>query len=113
VTLYDYGPAQLDIRMVRGDDFSMVVDVEGDRDADAFAAALRTKKIAAVVPFTVSVGVYSAGLGTTPVTISMADTTTDDLVPGPHRWDLEWTTAGGAVRTIAAGDVTVLEDYTA
>jgi hypothetical protein len=112
VTLYDYGPAKLDIRMTRGDDFSMVVDVEGDRDADAFAAALRTKKIGAVVAFTTSVGVYSAGLGTTPVTISMADTVTDDLVPGPYVWDLEWT-SGGNVRTIAAGDLIVLEDYTA
>jgi hypothetical protein len=110
-TLYDYGPATIDIRMVRGDDFSMVVDVEGDRDADSFAAALRTRKIAAVVPFTVSVGAYVAP--NTPVTITMPDTTTDDLVPGPYYWDLEWTTAGGEVRTIAGGTVTVLEDYTA
>jgi hypothetical protein len=112
-TLYDYGPAVIDLRFVRGDDFSMVVDVEGDRDADAFAAALRTKKVAAVVAFTTAVGAYNAGLGTTPVTITMADTTTDDLTPGQYLWDLEWTASGGAVRTIASGAVTVLEDYTA
>jgi hypothetical protein len=110
VTLYDYGPAKVDIRMVRGDDFSMVIDVDGDRDADAFAAALRTRKLAAVIPFTVTVGAYSAP--STPITIALADTTTDDLEPGPYYWDLEWTSAG-AVRTIAGGEVTVLEDYTA
>jgi hypothetical protein len=108
--LYDYGPATIDIRMVRGDDFSMVVDVEGDRDADTFQASLRTKKIAAVIPFTISVGAYSAP--STPITVTMVDTTTDDLVPGPYYWDLEWT-SGSSTRTIAAGEVTVLEDYTA
>jgi hypothetical protein len=106
-TLYDYGPATLDLRFARGDDFSMIVDVEGDRDADAFAAALRTKKI------TTSVGAYDAGAGTTPVTISMADTVTDDLTPGPHLWDLEWTASGSTTRTILRGDVVVVEDITA
>jgi hypothetical protein len=112
-TLYDYGPALIDLRFTRGDDFSMVVDVEGDRDADAFAASLRPKRSSTVVAFTTSVGAYDSGTDTTPITITMADTTTDDLVPGLYVWDLEWTASGGAVRTIAGGDAVVREDVTA
>jgi hypothetical protein len=112
VTLYDYGPVAIDLRLVQGDDFEMVVDVEGDRDADAFAAALRPARGSTVTVFTTSVGAYNAGTDSTPVTITMADTTTNDL-GGIYYWDLEWTASGGAVRTIAAGVATVLVDVTA
>lgn len=111
MTLYDYGPALVDIRFVAGDDFNMVVNVEGDVDADTFAAALRYLTVGPVA-FTCSVGSYNAGTDSTPVTVTMADTTTDDFAPGEYLWDLEWTTAGGVVRTVAGGTATVLPSIT-
>jgi hypothetical protein len=113
MTLYDYGPVTLDIRFVQGDNFSMVVDVEGDRDADAFAASMRPVRSSTTTAFTTSVGAYVGGTGLTPVTIAMDDSVTLLLTPGEYRWDLEWTAVGGAVRTIAAGYVMVLDDVTA
>lgn len=111
--LYDADAALLDITFVQGDDFSMVVDVEGDRSADAFAASLRRLRGQTATAFTITVGSYDSGDDTTPVTVEMPDTTTEDLSPGEHLWDLEWTEAGGSVRTLLRGTVTVVDDVTA
>lgn len=109
--LYDYGPATVDIRLVRGNDFSMVVDVEGDRDADTFTAYLRPVASATTTAISCSAGAYNAGAGTTPVTLTIADTVTDLLTPGDHVWDLKWT-AAGVERTIAGGAVEVIANVT-
>lgn len=112
-TLYDYGPTAIDLRLVNRRDFSMVVDVEGDRSADTFAASLQpAKRPHGVTAFTVTVGAYDAGDDTTPVTVSLADTTLDAMEAGAWVWDLKWTTAGGLERTIAAGDATILAAIT-
>lgn len=111
--LYDYGPAPVDIILVAKRDFSIVVDVEGDRTADTFAASLRPVRSATVTAFTVTVGSYDAGEDSTPVTVTMTDSTLDGLDPGAYLWDLKWTTAGGLERQLAAGSATVAAAVTA
>lgn len=110
--LYDYGPQALDIKLAQGDDFSLTVDIAGDRDADTFAAALRPQRGSTVTSFGASVGAYDSGAGTTPVTITLADSVTGALDVGLYYWDLQWT-SGTATRTILAGDLEVLLDVTA
>lgn len=111
--LYDYDAALIDIRLVQGDDFEMVVDVEGDRSADDFDAACRpARSTSGGATFTTAVGSYNAGDDSTPVSITMANTDTDDLDAGRYLWDLQWTEAGGDIRTIARGGLTVVGDVT-
>lgn len=106
---YDYGPTTVNLRFTRGDDFEMVLDVEGDRAADTFAAAVANRATSTETAFTVTAGAYDGTDGTTPVTVAMNDATTAGLTPGLHDWDLQWT-SGGAVRTLLAGVATVLAD---
>ena len=106
---YDYGPTTVHLRFTRGDDFEMVLDVEGDRAADTFAASVANRATGTETAFTATAGTYDSADDTTPVTVAMGYATTANLTPGLHDWDIQWT-SGGAVRTLLAGTATVLAD---
>lgn len=107
--LYDYGPQALDIVLVQGDDFSMTVDVAGDRDADTFTAALVSAS-GVTTAFGITLGAYDGGTATTPVTLTLTDTVSGALAAAAsYKWDLQWV-SGSATRTILAGSLEVLAD---
>ena len=109
--LYNYGPHPLDIVLVQGDDFSMTVNVAGDRDADTFTAAM-IGPTGITTSFGITLGAYDSGAGTTPVTLTLTDTVSGALVVSPaYKWDLQWV-SGTATRTLVAGALEVLADVT-
>lgn len=109
--LYDYGPRTLDIKLMQGDDFSMTVDIAGDRDADTFTAKLAYTRTGVLTSFGITLGSYDSGAGTTPVTLTLADSVTDALEAGAYTWDLQWV-SGTSTRTVLAGALEVLRDVT-
>lgn len=112
VNLFDAGPATVDIRMSQGDDFEMVIGVEGDVSADTFAAGLQPNTGAAPTAFTVAVGSYNAGTDETSITVTMADTVLDGFEPGLHMWGLRRTDSGQE-RQFAAGKVVLEPNWAA
>jgi len=109
-------PEPIDIRVVRGDDFTAILEVEGDRSADTFAAAFRRVGSATVVAFTSAVaGAYVPLTDVTPVTLSFTDTISDALgvtIYDRYFWSFKWT-VGAAEATIAAGRMYVKEKVVA
>ena len=96
----------------RGDDYShaitWVTDVPAaiDKSAVTILAQLRLTADSAVVA---TFGSTVTGAGNNVVTLTLADTVTDDLVPGHYVWDYQ-ETEGGVVTTRLAGRAVVTAD---
>jgi hypothetical protein len=101
----DRAPEVVNIVITAGNDFSAILEVEGDRAGDTFAAAFRRVGVATPTAFTSAVpSAYVPGTNITPVTITMTDTLTElpTTVYDRYYWDLKWT-SGSSEGTIAGG----------
>jgi hypothetical protein len=110
--LYSADAVLIDIVLVQGNDFEMVINVEGDISAYSFAAALKPQRGTTTTTFTDAVGSYNAGTDSTPVTLTLTDAQTDALEAGFYYWDGKWTTGGGLERTIVRGALEVVRRVT-
>jgi len=76
--------------IVRGQNYEIVLPIPADVSGDAFDAAIYVGPDAdnsALASFTVTVGSYDSGAGTTTVTLSLAASLTDDEPPADSDFD--------------------------
>lgn len=108
------GPATLDIRIYRGDDFDLVLTFVDNADPPAaldmsdgtWRAQIRRRPNYAVASFTVDE--TDAPTGVLVVSLDKADT--ELLVHDAYSWDLEQTLTDGYRRTLLAGKVSITAD---
>lgn len=101
---YDQTPGTLNLSLVRGDDFSALVDFSIAMTGYAVTAgmySLVTDEL--VISFTVT----ATNLANGQVNISLSDTQTASLARGTYAWSLRWT-ENNATRTALSGFVEVL-----
>jgi hypothetical protein len=115
MALIEIVPATLDLRFVRGDDFSVLLtfkDQDGvaiDMSDSTYRAQLRR---VANDGLAVSFGVDDTSASAGNVVLHLSQIVTADL---SHRyvWDVERVyTSDGAVQTLMAGEINVLRDVT-
>jgi hypothetical protein len=113
----DLTPAELDLNLYSADTVTIqfkfvdgngaAVDMSGTWLAQIRATALDPDP--PVAAFTVDATNAATGI----IVATLSSTSSATLSPGlSYVWDLEQTTAGGAVRTTHAGKITVVEDVT-
>lgn len=107
MSVYDFGPGKLDLVLVAGDDFSLPLQISGDRSAYTFAAYLEPTAGGTSVAFTVGSATYAGGV--TSLTLSLANTATDALA-GEYVWACRWTDGSSKLRTILQGSVRVISE---
>jgi hypothetical protein len=110
-------PLTANLTFVRGDTWQFQVVITSDADGTVpvdistytFAAQCRTapdiSAVSGAATCTVTDGVNGS------LTVSWSATTTAAISPGLYYWDLQQT-AGSAITTIMAGQITVLADVT-
>lgn len=119
-TTYEQLPAELDIAFVKGDEFGMLLSLDGTDltnhtyDAKVYAltavnaggglgAGATVAAGGTVVAFTVTPVIVTAGQ----VNISLTEVQTDQLAAdGTYRWWFRVITPGNVTRTYLSGDVT-------
>lgn len=100
---YDAIPGQLNIRLARGDDISVLLDTSLNMTGYTVTSSITSLVTGnEVVPFTVAFVSATAGQ----VNVSLTDTQTAALARGTYGWNLKWT-EGSATRTGLSGYVEV------
>lgn len=100
---YDQVPGTLNLQMVRGDDFSALVDFSIGLTGHTVSASMTSLVTGnEVVPFSVSFASATAGQ----VNVSLTDAQTLALARGTYGWNMKWT-EGAATRTALTGFVEV------
>jgi hypothetical protein len=110
-------PLTANLTFVRGDTWQFQVVITSDADGTipvnitgyTFAAQCRSNPDISAISGTATCTVVDGAQGT--LTVSWSSTVTDAIDPGLYYWDLQQT-AGSAVTTIMAGQITVLADVT-
>jgi hypothetical protein len=113
----DLTPAELDLKLYSADTVTIqfkfvdgagaAVDMSGTWTAQIRVNAADPDP--PVAAFTADATNAATGI----ILATLSSTASGSLAPGlPYAWDLEQTTAGGAVRTTHAGTITVVEDVT-
>lgn len=106
--------------IVRAQAYEIVLPIPGDLSGDAFDAAIFVGPDAdnpALASFTVNVGSFDAGAGTTDVTLSLAASLTDTEPPADANFDgvaeavfkLNYTPSGGTVRRVLGLVIPIVE----
>lgn len=107
----DLRPARVDLHLYGGDDVTLVLAVTNPDGSAAnlsgAAAAAAIAKPNAANP----AATFGASIAANVVTLTLDGAQTAEL-DGPYVWDCQLTYTGGAVSTIAAGDVKVTPDVT-
>lgn len=103
-TSYDQTPGTLNLSLVRGDDFSALIDLSISIVSYAVTAEVTSLVTGAqVVPFTVTIPSAANGQ----INIALTDTQTAAIPRGTYGWNLKWT-ENAATRTALTGYVEVL-----
>lgn len=101
---YSQVPGTLNLSLVRGDDFSALIDVSINLTGYTTTASVASAVTGStILPFTVSVVSASEGK----VNLSLTDTQTAAVPRGTYTWHMAWT-EGSATRTALTGMVEVL-----
>ena len=95
-------PAELDIEVTQGDDWSMLIDADIDLTGYTFAS-----KVEEVDGTSTDITVTETDLSAGQVTLSLTDTETDALSVINHKWYFDWTVSG-ATRRVLAGKYTII-----
>lgn len=109
-------PAAYNITFTQGDDVSETFTFKDSTGAAinvtgyTFAAMMRKTPADTTIVATFSFAITSGSGGT--VNMTLAKTVTAGLTPGVYVYDLQWTDLSGNVRTMLAGQVTVLAEVT-
>jgi hypothetical protein len=101
---YDQLPGTLNLSLVRGDDFSALVDFSISMTGYTVTAEMVSVVSGAVVQ-AVTVAATDAAAGQ--FNVSLTDTQTAALARGTYRWRMTWV-EGNATRTALTGFVEVL-----
>lgn len=100
---YDQLAGSLNLQLVRGDDFSAMLDFSIPLTAHTVTSSLTSLVTGnEVVPFSVAFVSTTAGQ----VNVSLSDAQTLALARGTYGWNLKWT-EGNATRTAISGFVEV------
>lgn len=104
-------PASYSFSLYKGDDYSLIFTIDGDRTGDAPTVNLRTSFEAASPSLTITTPaitqVYNSTTGKTLVTVPFTDTQTGALSSTSYVWDLTYVKADTTVWTPLAGRVNV------
>jgi len=115
------GPGTADntsFSMIRGDDYTTAIgaivftsETWPDLTGATLTITARKQSDDSVV-FTKSGTVVTAGTGVQEITFEPTHTDTNSLVLGTHNYDVQATLAGGLIKTLIIGQVTIYADYT-
>jgi hypothetical protein len=104
-------PANYSFQLYKGDDYSLIFTIDGNRTADVPTVNLRTSFEAASPSLTITTPaitqVYDAPTDKTLVTVPFTDTQTAALTSTSYVWDLTYVQASTLVWTPLAGRITV------
>jgi hypothetical protein len=104
-------PASYSFSLYKGDDYSLIFTIDGDRTGDTPTVNLRTSFEAASPSLTITTPaitqVYNSTTGKTLVTVPFTDTQTAALTSTSYVWDFTYVQAGGLVWTPLAGRLSV------
>ena len=104
-------PASYTFSLYKGDDYSLIFTIDGDRTGDTPTVNLRTSFEAASPSLTITTPaltqVYDSGTGKTLVTVPFTDVQTAALSSTSYVWDFTYVQASGLVWTPLAGRINV------
>lgn len=104
-------PGELNIALVRGDEFTFSATFNADltgytRQASIYNDATNTEIVA---PTTALTTATVGGVTTSTVTFTLTETQTTSLTAARMRWYFRWVTGAGFTRTVLAGTVKAIK----